>query len=55
MPLLWLVISVGLIAVALALGATDHGGAACTPSMGVVCSGQATGTGADQGLVQIRV
>ena len=45
MPLLWLVISVGLIAVALALSAGDQGSGHCTPSMGVVCGGQAAGPG----------
>jgi hypothetical protein len=49
-PLLWLVISAGLIAVALALSTGDHGGADCTPSMGVVCGQQAAGAGLGDGL-----
>lgn len=49
MPLVWLAISAGLIAVALALSTGDQRGGSCTPSMGVVCGEQAAGPG--DGLV----
>jgi hypothetical protein len=49
-PALWLAISAGLIAVALALSTGDRGSADCTPSMGVVCQ-QAAGPGPADGLV----
>jgi hypothetical protein len=51
MPLVWLAISAGLIAVALALSTGDQGAGACTPSMGIVCDQQAAGPGPGDGLV----
>lgn len=44
-PVVWLVISTGLIAVAVALSTGNQGSAGCTPSMGVVCGQQAAGPG----------
>ncbi|HEY7431160.1 MAG TPA: hypothetical protein VH641_10560 [Streptosporangiaceae bacterium] len=51
MPLLWIVISAGLIAVALALSTGEQGRGSCTPSMGVVCGGQAAGPAPSEGLM----